>query len=566
MVALIGYLLSALVITGDAWAHPGTRLIGTGNDPYVFVFVLRWLPWALGHGLNPAFTDYLRFPHGVNLMWNSWVPLPGLILAPVTLLFGPVVSYNVLMVGSFALSGWAAFWAALRFVRNAWWAALAGLLYELSPYMAGHGLGNPNLVLVVFPPIVLILLDDLFRTRRRSARRIGMLLGLAIAAQVLISPEVLATTALASAVAVVSLILVNRSVGEWRRYARAVGFVLMTAVPLTALPLGFQLLGPDQIHGRLFRVPSYVADPAGFLVPSGQLLAAPHHLAAFAAELSGNHYENGMYVLPLLAAASALWALHRRDRTVFVLGATALTMSLLALGPRLHWEGRVTNVPLPEWLLGHVPVLENLLPVRLMLYAYLALILMAAILVEKLSGEASFRAAAAVAVGLVALMVPTRLPWESAAVPKFFTSSQVSILTRGEVTVLAPVARDGADAKTMLWQAVSGFRFRTTTGYLYAPVSGPPNGVGSLGPVLDPLIPQSDPLLHALIRAEDTGVSTLASTDLAETRADLARIGVGAVIVGPMEHQAAAVAVVDEVAGHGPVEEGDVFVWLLRKR
>ena len=50
---------------------------------------LAWTPFALGHGLNPFFTNYIDFPLGVNLASNTSVPLLGFLAAPVTLALGP---------------------------------------------------------------------------------------------------------------------------------------------------------------------------------------------------------------------------------------------------------------------------------------------------------------------------------------------------------------------------------------------------------------------------------------------------------------------------------------------
>jgi hypothetical protein len=47
-----------------------------------YLWVLRWLPFAVSHGHNPLVTDYLNAPEGVNLMWNTSLVLPALLLAP----------------------------------------------------------------------------------------------------------------------------------------------------------------------------------------------------------------------------------------------------------------------------------------------------------------------------------------------------------------------------------------------------------------------------------------------------------------------------------------------------
>ena len=66
-VLLAIYGLLALGLFGATWAHPFSQVIGDGPDPPVFIWYLRWVPFALSHGLNPLFTNYLDFPGGINL-------------------------------------------------------------------------------------------------------------------------------------------------------------------------------------------------------------------------------------------------------------------------------------------------------------------------------------------------------------------------------------------------------------------------------------------------------------------------------------------------------------------
>src|ERR1017187_2078574 len=111
-------------------------IVGNTGDPSFFVWSLQWVPFALSHHLNPLVTDYLHYPSGANLMWNTSILFPALVLTPVTDLFGPIVSYNVLAVAGMSLSGWCAFLAVRRYSLRWTSAAAGGLLYEFSPYMA----------------------------------------------------------------------------------------------------------------------------------------------------------------------------------------------------------------------------------------------------------------------------------------------------------------------------------------------------------------------------------------------------------------------------------------------
>ena len=108
---------------------------GNTGDPSIFIWSLQWLPFALSHHLNPLLTDYLHYPAGANLMWNTSILFPALVLTPVTNLFGPIVSYNVLAVLGMSISGWCAYLAVRRYSQHWVSAAVGGLIYEFSPFM-----------------------------------------------------------------------------------------------------------------------------------------------------------------------------------------------------------------------------------------------------------------------------------------------------------------------------------------------------------------------------------------------------------------------------------------------
>jgi hypothetical protein len=54
------------------------------------MWMLGWVPYSIGHGLNPLFTDYLIWPNGANLMWTLIPIVPGLLFSPAMVLLGPV--------------------------------------------------------------------------------------------------------------------------------------------------------------------------------------------------------------------------------------------------------------------------------------------------------------------------------------------------------------------------------------------------------------------------------------------------------------------------------------------
>ena len=126
----------------------------------------------MAHGHNPLFTNYANYPHGVNLLNNTSVPLLGVVGAPVTWIWGAIATYNFWCTVALAGSAFAAYVLVRRVVDWGPAAFVAGLLYGFSPYEIGQS-GHLNLSFVVFPPLILLCLHELVVTQRGRPRRWG---------------------------------------------------------------------------------------------------------------------------------------------------------------------------------------------------------------------------------------------------------------------------------------------------------------------------------------------------------------------------------------------------------
>ena len=80
------YLLGAFFVTGRLWINPAGRWqTGDIQDVDQATWFMRYTATAVGHFQLPALmTTAMNAPHGVNLMWNTSLLLPGVVVAPVT--------------------------------------------------------------------------------------------------------------------------------------------------------------------------------------------------------------------------------------------------------------------------------------------------------------------------------------------------------------------------------------------------------------------------------------------------------------------------------------------------
>jgi hypothetical protein len=476
---LAAYLALATAAFWTAWQAPSERWIGGEVDPILYIWYLAWLPFALAHGHDPLVTNYLHFPDGFNLMWNTSILFPSLVLSPVTSLFGAVVAYNVLETLALALSGWCAYFAFRRYVRREA-AALGGLVYGFSPFMFTQSGGHPHVTLALFPPVVFLLLDEILVRQRRSPVTLGLLLAAATVLQVATGEEIAAATAVVAAVAVALLALLHRDEVRSRTgyAARALGVTAAIGLAIAAYPLGVQFFGPERASGPIPPANVYVVDGLEPVVPTVQQELTFGAANRLGAKFSGPSEIGGYVGIPLLLLAAFVVVRHRADRIVRFTAALGAAVGILSLGPRLHVAGDSLPVPLPWVVPQRLPLLEHILPARLAVITFLLLGLLVAIFADR----SRLPRVALVAI-LVAALVPLipSLPYQSTAgaSPPWFESG-ARAAPEGSVALVAPFAKVASGtARPMLWQVAADFRFRMPEGYVIR------DGGDSESPLLD---------------------------------------------------------------------------------
>lgn len=576
--ALPLYLLLAILVFASAWTSPAALAVGTGPDPQLSIWFLRWTPFALSHGQNPFVTDYINFPQGANLMWNTFFPLAGLLLWPVTTLFGPVVAYNLLATLALALSAWCAYLAIHCLVRSPLAAAAGGLLYGFSPYMVSQSLGHPQLTMAFFPPLLLLLVHEILVRRQRSAAVTGPLLGLLAAAQLLIGEEVLATATITALLGILLLIALNpHSVRTHVPHAvRSLSVAAGVFLLVTAFPLSIQFFGPQRPHGPVQVQDVFVTDLLGFFVPTRLQLLSPSWAVHLSDHFSGNPADWNAYLgLPLILLLVFSAVRFGRSQLVRATIQLCLLLVLLSMGRIVHVAGQTVPLAVPllsllfvpmnkvlpfRWTVGLflsawialavTPILDNVLPDRLMLYVFLlAGILLAVFLDWVLEPPNRKRLILGGIVTAIALapLVP-RLPFPSVAVaaPPFFTASDVTRIPDGSVALVVPSYQGYATA--MLWQAHSDMRFRMPEGYAIA------LDAASSRPLA------TTETLMANVQL-DTGLPPVTAELRQDVLWELSHSKVSTIIVGPMPHQDQMIGLVTSLLGRYPNVVGGVFVW-----
>ena len=165
----LSYLLCSLVFTYPLVLHLTTHVPGeVEGDVPVYIWNLWWMQQALAAGISPLFCDYIFAPHGASLAFHAFVFLKALIAIPLQWFTTAWTAYNLLILVTFALSGWTMYLLARHLTSDTSAAWLAGLVYAFSPYMLTRGTGHLNYLSGEWMPLYVLCLLRLLETRERK--------------------------------------------------------------------------------------------------------------------------------------------------------------------------------------------------------------------------------------------------------------------------------------------------------------------------------------------------------------------------------------------------------------
>jgi hypothetical protein len=372
-------LLGAVAVTMWLWRDPASRLVaGNPYDTDQFAWYFRYDATAFAHFRLPALTtEAMNAPQGVSVMWNTFMLLPGMLLAPVTLLGGPQVSLTVLMTAGFAGSSFAMISVLRRWGASAPAAAFGGGVYGFSPALIQSSLGHYDLQFAVLPPLIVHIALSLGTGRcgagPRAAARCGALVGLLAAAQVFIAEELLFDTGV-TVLIMMTVIAASRPraiAGRARDLAAGLAVGAAVAAVIAGYPLWVQFFGPLHQQSSPFTPDFFKNDLASFVQPSSYMLLHTKSSAAFAANFQGRLPEYLGYLgWPLLVVILLVTVMFWRQLTVRVTAVAFAVLAGCSLGGTLLAGGvEHAGIKLPWYWLQTLPVTGAVIPDRFSIVA-----------------------------------------------------------------------------------------------------------------------------------------------------------------------------------------------------
>ncbi|MFE2493831.1 glycosyltransferase [Streptomyces scopuliridis] len=567
------FLLASFFLYKGLWADlDHAYLADAGSDQNQWEWFFRVTADNVVHLRNPLFTTLQNFPDGVNLMANTVMLGLSVPLTPVTLAFGPTVTWALVLTLGLAATALAWYWLfARRLVRGRWAAALGAALAAFAPPMMSHANAHPNFLVLFMIPVII---DRALRLcEGRRVVRDGVLLGLFATYQIFLGEEPLLLAVMGTLLFALSYAAVDRERARAaaRPLLRGLGWALLVCLPLVAVPLYWQFFGPQSYHSVLHG-DGAGNSPLAFLEYSGRALFGDE---ATADRLAMNRTEqNAFYGWPLIALAFGIGLWLWRAAVVRALAFTAVAAALLSLGPKIRIP--LTDVVLtgPWRILAHQPLFESVIESRVAMICAPALGALVALAADRLAdrraeergpglGGAALEerrrlrlvAYAALAAALLPI-VPTPLPVrERPDVPAFIADGTYRrYVGEGETVVPVPVP-DPGNAEALHWQSASGLGFSVPGGYFNGPW-----GEERMGIYGAPARYTSNLLRDVRYSGQ---VPVIDAKWRAQARYDLAFWKAGVVVLGPQPNDAALYETLEKLLG-GPGKRVDgAWIWDL---
>jgi hypothetical protein len=370
LVLLAVYLGAGIAATWPLTAYLVQSRLPRTRDVASYVWDLWWTAHQVVHLANPYFTDHMAAPAGIQLAFNTTMPLAGLVMTPVTLAFGPSAAYSLLSIVTPGLLCYVMYRAA-RLWLNETGAIAAGALFGLSSMLAWQDWYHLNIAVgSLFLPMTL---EAVVRLRRRPGLRQSVILGVVLGASILVNQESTVLALILTVLGLLPWLVRHPSVARLRGVGIAAGAAFVIASP--------QLIAMVQQA----RTGGASAD-AGLLALTGKrygvaitdLFAPAQRVTHFgldqfaAASSTVNHIGEQMPMFGLLLSVLAVagLAVRWRRRSAWLLAALWLGCAWLTLGATLYinrwqhvpfaqtWHGVVVSPTMPYTWLMRIPGLS----------------------------------------------------------------------------------------------------------------------------------------------------------------------------------------------------------------
>jgi len=366
--ALLFYVLLTLLFLYPIPFELG-RVVSIAPDTFLNLWNFWWVKKALlDLHTSPYFTDYIFYPTGTSLVFQTFSPYNALLAIPLQGIWNRIVAYNLLYLSSFPLAALGGYLLAFHLVRDRLAALLAGFIFAFSPYHFSRAM-QVNIFSIQWIPFYCLFLIKL---RERPGWRYALMAALFLLLTALCSWYYMVYLFLFTA-----LYLIFYAVREPRSILKPrfclFMFLSFSIFAIAIAPLVLPLLREVSAgETYLYRSVRGETDLLGITALKGYFYFWPVFLGYTALSLS-------IYSACLL-----------RGRGVRFWVILAIFAFIMCLGPHLViFRKEFPGIPLPFALMHRVPILQAArIPYRFLVLLMLSLAVLSAYAVGNLRRKA----------------------------------------------------------------------------------------------------------------------------------------------------------------------------------
>ncbi len=514
-------LLSVLFFGYPVLSHISTYYIGGGVDPTQYIWSFEWVKYCLFHFKNPFYTDFMWAPHGFDLTGSTAVFGSAFLSLPLTILFGPVASYNIVMILLPALAAFSMFILLKHIVTTTRFfpAILGGYIFGFSSYMINQMSSHMHLVLVFLVPLMVYLFLLKIENRITNLKFIS-LFTVMLVFQFLFSLEIFATFTFFGFIALIIFHLIynkkkpnnnnnindiinntnnannaNKSKDNYDDDDKNKDLKLRMAKTLKSTVLSYIiagiLLSPYLylffIQGRFnvvhFAPADFSSNLLNFFVPSKYTMLGGKFFTFLSDKFDARDYvfdQDAYLGLPFIGILIFYFYKNVFKPFVKALMYSFLTIVVFSIGPTLHIY-KYSIMPMPYKPFIVVPLIKHALPARFMLYAFFVLGIIVALFLnepfknslknKKLNAKLNAIKYASVLLGILFILPPLSFSgrYTNPNLPVFFVNNTYNnykkFIKKGSNVLIIPFGYNGL---SLYYQAIDGMYYKTAGGYLGA--------------------------------------------------------------------------------------------------
>ncbi len=454
-----------------------SSIVTQSGDPGLLIWMIAWFPHAIEHGLNPFYSNYIYSSTGINLMDNISVFTLGALFSPITILFGPIVSYNLAVIMAPIASGLSMVFFLTKLSKNRLACFLGGLIFAYSPIATAElKFGHFQTAFSAFIPLISAQCYDIVITNSQKWIKNGLSLAALIALEFFISLEALSVFIL------LSIIFIAPNLKRLLSSPVIIKTFLLSLLVDTVIliyPSWFFFFGKSHFNGSIWNhIGRLSATLKSLLVPHGQ-----DNIINYIARANVEYI--GVVLITFIAIFSIKFFKHSTFRYITIFTITAI---LLTLGS--HLTISTFSIPFLYKLIGQIPGLQDIMPIRIATATYFGIGTFIALVVNKYYTaflnaknmrtsiyERRFKNYLLVSIFALISVLSVLIynPWpnqvSSISIPRLLHEPYTPLNS----TIVEYPPATGSNSKSMIYQSELGFKYRLFDGYgVISDVNGKP--------------------------------------------------------------------------------------------